>query len=30
MYNNADQKPVNEIVTGDETRVYFYLPEGKK
>lgn len=30
MYNNADQKRVNEIVTGDETRVYFYLPEGKK
>lgn len=29
-YKNADQNRMNEIVTGDETWVYFYEPDGKE
>ena len=30
IYNNADQNSMNEIVTGDETWVYFYKPDSKE
>ena len=29
-YKNADQNRINEIVTGDETWVYFYEPDSKE
>lgn len=29
-YKNADQRRLNEVVTGDETWVYFYEPAGKE
>jgi len=30
IYKNADQNRMNEIVTGDETWVYFYEPDSKE